>query len=638
MEVCQSGSFGLSSTLNCVQDCWWPNFADPTTRRCVDLCPYGLFAENYSATCRPTCPPFSFADPVTRRCLVQCPTLQFYFNFAVNWTCVLTCPPGFYANTNTSSCESICNSSAGMFAYQPTGQCVQECPVPYRGFAPNYTCVLDCPAQYYFYDVTINVCSLCDPTCVVCSSTTTCLQCKPTYNLFSGFCTRSCIPTAGVITYADPGGSCVLVCPTTYFGDNSTYSCTQTCPFGQFGDPQTSLCAYCPRTCASCLSTTLCVSCVTAATLAIDNMCYSDCNTTFKYAYNGSCYNICPAGSYLTYTGVTCAACGPLCLTCAASATTCTSCATTYYYNNTCLTTCPVGYYGSATLQCLSCSGSTALACSNPLNFTTSYYVENYQPVIVFQLNQNVTMSKNLSDILKINLNLARLMEEVGSQGELAGRRLDTGTIINNGITYTYEILSNGTIKLYPQISSSLLNPTFSVQISDPAAITSTSTGVTLQNVQSLLTIAALEYYPPENGSQAGTNFPAKFVTVLVLVLYAITFVFSDVMVRPIQILQVFLFHCLIAVGVPANIYFFLLQMRSSTLDFVENWFAGGLPATSPYYSTPLKVVDVFIDEIFLRHLGQLFVLLVILGCFWFVFLILSSKHIMRNKIWQGFF
>lgn len=104
----------------------------------------------------------------------------------------------------------------------------------------------------------------------------------------------------------------------------------------------------------------------------------------------------------------------------------------------------------------------------------------------------------------------------------------------------------------------SLISPTFSVTISDPASVTSSATGVSLQNVQSLLTIAALEYYPPSDGIEAGTNFPAKLITVLTLVLYAITFVFSDVMVRPLQMLQILLFHCLIAAGVPANLYYFL--------------------------------------------------------------------------------
>jgi hypothetical protein len=629
MDVCLPGSFGMSSTLNCVASCWWPFFADQTTRRCVDFCPLGYFAENSTATCRRTCPQYSYADPVTHRCLTQCPTLQFYFNYKLNWTCLLSCPSGFFANTETQGCESICNSSTGMFAYFPTNRCLPECPIPYRGFAPNYTCVLECPVQFYFYDVTINVCALCDPTCIICSSLSTCLQCKAGYNLFNGYCSRSCIPTATAVTYADPEGRCVSVCPNTYFGDKSTYSCTQLCPSKLYGNPSTHLCENCPGNCATCQSLTYCYTCELSATLAIDNMCYSNCNATAIYSYNNTCHNACPAGSYLTYTGVTCAACSPLCLTCSGTGTACTSCATTYFFNRTCLTTCPSGYYGSTTLQCLSCSSSSAAACSTPLSFSTTFSTQNYQPVITLQFNQNVSMSKNLSEILQINLKVTRRLEQ--------DRLLQVGSIVNNGITYTYEILSNGTIKLYPQIGTSLLSPTFSVQISDPAAVVSTTTGVSLQNVESLLNIASLEYYPSSAGEQASTNFPAKLATIVTLVLYGILFVFSDVMVRPLQILQVFFFHCAIAVNAPPNIYYFLLQMKEATLSFAKNWFASSLPEASPYYSTPLKVADVFIDEIFLRHLGQFFLLLVVLACFWFVFLILGNRRIMKHKIWQGF-
>ena len=320
-----------------------------------------------------------------------------------------------------------------MFAYLPTNLCVRECPIPYRGYAPNYTCVLSCPAQYYFYDVTINICAQCDPTCIVCSSLATCLQCQSGYNLFNGYCSRSCIPTNGVVTYADPSGICVAVCPNTYFGVNTSYSCNQTCPQKQYGDPGTHLCQNCPALCASCSSLTLCLTCNTAATLAIDNMCYSDCNATFKYAYNSTCYNTCPAGTYLTYTGVTCAACAPICLTCFGSGTACTSCATTYFFNSTCLTTCPSGFFGSTTLQCLTCSGSSNAACTNPLNFSTTFSTQDFKPVITLQFNQNVSMSKNISEILQINLQLKRRLLQGDSE-----RMLTVGSIVNNGITYTY--------------------------------------------------------------------------------------------------------------------------------------------------------------------------------------------------------
>jgi len=92
------------------------------------------------------------------------------------------------------------------------------------------------------------------------------------------------------------------------------------------------------------------------------------------------------------------------------------------------------------------------------------------------QFNQNVSILKNLQDILNINLVVNRLLE--------TERVMQTiGTLVNNGVTYTYQILANGTIKLYLDVGLTLSNPTFSVSINDPAAVVSSETGMTLQNV-----------------------------------------------------------------------------------------------------------------------------------------------------------
>lgn len=60
---------------------------------------------------------------------------------------------------------------------------------------------------------------------------------------------------------------------------------------------------------------------------------------------------------------------------------------------------------------------------------------------------------------------------------------LDSATdLINNGVSYTYEILSDGTIKLYLILETNLDNPVFVVQFTDPTAIISLENGGTLQD------------------------------------------------------------------------------------------------------------------------------------------------------------
>ena len=473
--------------------------------------------------------------------------------------------------------------------------------------------------------MTINVCAVCDVKCSVCISLTGCLTCLAGYNLFNGICGISCIPTT-IITYANSAGICVEVCPAGTFGNNMTYACVTSanCPVQQYGEPTTSLCTLCPATCTSCVNATYCTACQAAASLAIDNMCYSNCNSTHQFSYNSTCWSTCPGGTYLTYTNVICEICAMVCATCDVTSTNCTTCAGSYFLVDTCVTVCPSGFYGdSVTLTCLNCSVNASAACSAPLNFSTTYSVENFQSVITLQFNQNVTFNRNLTDILNVNLVVNRLMQ--------------IGTLVNNGVTYTYEILNNGTIKLYLSVGTSLVNPTFSVSISDPAAVISTSTGISLQNVQSILTLAKIDYYPPEDGVDAGTNFPGIFTVVIVLLLLALSFFFSDVMIKPLQMLQLLFLHSLIDSPVSANIYYLLVGLKISTLNFVTNWFSTSFTSYSVYYDTPLKIQDACTDYLFLRNVGQIYMMMVVFACFWFVFLILGNNRIIKHKIWHSF-
>ena len=69
--------------------------------------------------------------------------------------------------------------------------------------------------------------------------------------------------------------------------------------------------------------------------------------------------------------------------------------------------------------------------------------------------------------------------------------------LINDGVSYTYTILSDGTIKLYLNLNTDLNNPNFQIRFSDPTAIVSTENGATLQTVTNIFFIEKVEYYPP---------------------------------------------------------------------------------------------------------------------------------------------
>jgi proprotein convertase subtilisin/kexin type 5 len=138
------------------------------------------------------------------------------------------------------------------------------------------------------------------------------------------------------LTYANTfTDSCVIamLCPSGYFGDNSSLACTQTCPTKTYGEPTTKTCDNCPQSCATCTSLSTCQSCEGTAVLASDGMCYGQCNSSHVYSYNGNCYLLCPTGTYLTSNNVICASCASMCLTCVGVSTNCTSCLGMFNYN-----------------------------------------------------------------------------------------------------------------------------------------------------------------------------------------------------------------------------------------------------------------------------------------------------------------
>jgi hypothetical protein len=76
--------------------------------------------------------------------------------------------------------------------------------------------------------------------------------------------------------------------------------------------------------------------------------------------------------------------------------------------------------------------------------------VENYNYVVYVKFNKAVSIPDQLNNILNIKLKLNRLLQTS-----------DIGTYVNNGINYTYEIVSNDTIKLTLIIDTPLQNPNF---------------------------------------------------------------------------------------------------------------------------------------------------------------------------------
>lgn len=77
VKVCVSGTWGLQSSRECVEDPFLcgSQWADNTTNMCVTTCPAtsGLYADPTSKFCVPLCPPTYYSDDKSRTCVQRCP-------------------------------------------------------------------------------------------------------------------------------------------------------------------------------------------------------------------------------------------------------------------------------------------------------------------------------------------------------------------------------------------------------------------------------------------------------------------------------------------------------------------------------------------------------------------------------------
>jgi len=199
--------------------------------------------------------------------------------------------------------------------------------------------------------------------------------------------------------------------------------------------------------------------------------------------------------------------CSLNCTTCFGTATNCTICAGTFMYNSQCVSQCPSGYYGASNGSCQKCTSSIE-SCSQPVTFTTTSTVENYQNVIILTFNQPVKLSGDLNNILNIRL-------------KVSSRRVlqDLADLINTGIPFTYTVLPDGSYKIVLQLNTTLTNPTFEFSFSSPSAVQSL-TGSPLQSVSSSIAVPTVQVYPPGTTTDSPLSIAGTILSGTMLVVF----------------------------------------------------------------------------------------------------------------------
>ena len=151
VEICPitstGGSFGLNSTLHCIESCPINYYSSTVTRRC-ELCVNGCnncTGPNFCFSC------YAGYTISNNLCVKQCSTtLPYYFGD----TCLASCIDGTYLMSDEvtcGACSTIC-STCSLTAANCT-KCV-------GAYLHNFNCVQECPSNYYpDTDLTCQVCT-----------------------------------------------------------------------------------------------------------------------------------------------------------------------------------------------------------------------------------------------------------------------------------------------------------------------------------------------------------------------------------------------------------------------------------------------------------------------------------------------
>ena len=123
-------------------------------------------------------------------------------------------------------------------------------------------------------------------------------------------------------------------------------------------------------------------------------------------------------------------------------------------------------------------------------------------------------MTGDPNSLVTVNLNL--------------NRRVLQANMVNNGLSYTAEVMADGTIRIVLSPEISLSNPSFTVSINNPNQIT-TASGSTLSSLEATVTDIVLNAYPPGTTSDAPMVVAGTVLAIFMLLIVAAIFICSPV-------------------------------------------------------------------------------------------------------------
>ncbi|XP_019909261.2 proprotein convertase subtilisin/kexin type 5 [Esox lucius] len=365
-QMCRSCAPGCTSCAKNATHCL--SCVEPLLlhkHQCVETCPpVHLLRDGECLRCPTACQECTTGSQCTR-----CEEYHFLYEDR----CVMDCPERFFKDSIRGTCAR-CHPDCGL-CDGPDGDDCDSCSDP-EATLHNGACLPDCPSHTY-RDSRTSVCKDCDGSCLTCTGphAGSCSSCTAGQRLDGH---RHCVSLGNSCTprrYADQNGECLpchkycqecygpgprqcLSCNQNHFLLNG--SCVDVCPTGFYQEESGQRCEACHPACLTCVGrhTHECLSCQ-------DHL----------FREGKECVVTCQPSHYGNVASRTCEKCDPSCGECSGGgADGCLSCVEGLLYlrrQGRCYPSCPQGLYHDSRhhtcepchASCRTCSGKGSQEC-----------------------------------------------------------------------------------------------------------------------------------------------------------------------------------------------------------------------------------------------------------------------------------
>lgn len=153
--------------------------------------------------------------------------------------------------------------------------------------------------------------------------------------------------------------------------------------------------------------------------------------------------------------------------------------------------------------------------------------------------------------------------------------------------------------------------------------------GSPLQSIANFIEVKTVPYYPPGTTADSPYSIATTILSIGMLLVFLFCLVVSpSAALFPLQVFQMFYLHSYINYTIPPNFFYFLKNLKPTTLSFLYNILNLGYANSSDYWQEdiPQKILDVdgFIN--FSRSCGSIILYIIVYAFIAAIVKILTMK------------